>query len=369
MGTERVRGYVLPGALEKGRGTFCESLRVYPMILALKLYVQLKYPKWGAQAYFSFLSQDTLVIPNLIQNTLEIVKIAIDESDDIPRFIPLCKLGLPPLTQRASIVRFGCRAEPNPTGSGPLAIHAPSHRPFRDKAADAVILFNLLIEYLHLPTMDLGFPETRPFSFIVHRHALLAHVPAALRSCPPFRVNSGSVPTPVEVPWSAWGIAATRWFESDPASVRWITTTAGQRAVAMEDSVRTPIIVRDFNPYTVRTARARAAAKGRTQECNWSEPLPNGNRTILTVEESVLPAGVAFKEDVRSALPYVEIVTQNVYRYEGVLIDEERILGLKVRLRICVSSLDVLNCFLFVFMQTSRNEELGISSFDVHILG
>jgi hypothetical protein len=167
----------------------------------------------------------------------------------------------------------------------------------------------------------------------VHRHALLAHIPAAQRASEPFRiVSSGkSVSAPVEVPWSTWGVAATRWFESDPASVRWITTTAGQRAVAMEDTVPTPIIVRDFNPYTVRAARARAVAKGQPQHRNWADPLPNGNWMALTVEESVLPAGSAFKEDVRSALPYVETVTCNKYHYEGVLIDEERILGLRVR--------------------------------------
>ena len=36
-------------------------------------------------------------------------------------------------------------------------------------------------------------------------------------------------------------------------------------------------------------------------------------------------------EDVRSSLPYVEIVTPAEYRCEGVLIDDERILGTKVR--------------------------------------
>lgn len=293
--------------------------------------VQLRYSEWGPSAYFSFLSQDILVIPNVFQNTLEVVKIAIDESDDIPRLITLCKLNLPSLAQGASIVRLCCRGEPNPTGSGPLAIPAPSHRPFRDKAADAIILFNVMVECAPIFRRD-HFPETRTFTFILHRSALLAHIPVALRACAPFCTTSESVPVPVEVPWSTWGVVATRWFESDPASMRWVTTTAGQRAVAMVDNMSTPIIVRDFNPYTVRAARGSAAARGQSPRCNWSDPLPNGNQKILTVEETVVPAGSAFKEDVRSALPYVEIVTQERYRYQGVLIDEERILGLMVRL-------------------------------------
>ena len=269
------------------------------------------------------------MIPNLIQNTLEVAKIVI-EPDDIPRLVPLSILHLPPLTRRASIVRLGCRAEPNPTGSCPLAIPAPSSRPFRDKPEEAIILFNVLIEDVQLHAGQFHFPETRPFTFIVHRHALLAHIPDAHRPYPPFCHTSDPTPPPAHIPWATWGVAATRWFEGDPASMRWITTTAGQRSVTMEESAPTPIIVRDFNPYAVRSVQARAMASGQSQRCNWGQQLPNGNRMTLKVEDSVLGAGSVFKEDVRSSLPYIEIVTQAEYRYEGVLIDEERILGLKV---------------------------------------
>ena len=59
--------------------------------------------------------------------------------------------------------------------------------------------------------------------------------------------------------------------------------------------------------------------------------LPNGNRQTVKVEEDVIPARTIFREDVRSALPYIETVTQARYEYGGVMIDEERILGLEVR--------------------------------------
>ena len=42
----------------------------------------------------------------------------------------------------------------------------------------------------------------------------------------------------------------------------------------------------------------------------------------LKVEGSMIGAGSIFEEDVRSSLPYVEIVTQTEYDYDGVLIDE-----------------------------------------------
>jgi hypothetical protein len=290
------------------------------------------------------------VIPNLVQNTLEIAKIVI-KSDNIPHLVPLCVLNLPPLTRRASIVRLGCRAEPNPTGPGPLAIPAPSNRPFRDKAEDAIILFSVLIEDVQLHPGQFHFPETRPFTFIVHRRALFAHIPAEHRACAPFSSTPDPAFEAVQVPWEAWGVATTRWFEGDPASMRWITTTAGQRAVTMEDNAPTPIIVRDFNPYAVRSARARASASGHSQQrCDWIEDLPNGNRMALKVEDSVLDAGSLFKDDVRSSLPYVEIVTRAEYRYEGVLIDEERILGLKVCPRNLKSFVTCWWLLIFLFL-------------------
>ncbi len=234
--------------------TYCVSVpRFQPQssLLSLKLYIQLQFSEWGTYGCFNFLSQDTLVMANLIQNTLEITKIVNDS--DMPRLMPLCVLHLPPLTYRASIVRLSCRAEPNPTGPDPLAVPAPSNRPFRDKAEDAIILFHILIEAV---LQEPHFLQEHPFTFIVHRSALLAHTPAAHRTCPPFFSSPELAPS--QVPWAAWGITETRWFNGNSASMDWITTMAGQRSVTMDDGTSMPIIVRDFNPYAVRAARALA---------------------------------------------------------------------------------------------------------------
>ena len=98
----------------------------------------------------------------------------------------------------------------------------------------------------------------------------------------------------------------------------------------MDAALPSPIIVRDFNPYAVRAALASVAENGLSQQGNWSKQLPDGDRMTLTVEDSVLTAGSIFKEDVRSSLPYVEIVSQNDYWYNGVMMDDERILGFRV---------------------------------------
>jgi hypothetical protein len=100
--------------------------------------------------------------------------------------------------------------------------------------------------------------------------------------------------------------------------------TAGQRAVTMEDGASTPIIVRDFNPYAARSARAPAAAGGRLrQRCDWIEDLPNGNVMKLNVDDSVLAAGLC--SEMTCSRRYVEVVTRvdpAEYRYQGVLLIE-----------------------------------------------
>jgi hypothetical protein len=287
------------------------------------LYVQLASPEWGAYRHFAHLSQDTLVIPNLIDNTFEVTKIVID-SDDTPHLVPLCMLHLPPLSRNASLYHLFCRAEPNITGSGPIAIPSPSNRPFHDKAEEAIIIFQMSYDH---------FSESRPqsqswFTLIVQRCALFAHIPAVHRACKPFCSTLEPAPPLMHVTWSAWGPSATRWFLNNFPPILSIATMAGRRAVTLK-GIPSPIIVQDFNPYVVRAARALATASGQFQEGNWRN-LPNGNQTTLKVDGSVIAAGSIFKEDVWSFLPYVEIVTQREYRYDDVRIDEERILGLKV---------------------------------------
>ena len=292
---------------------------------SLMRYVQLGSPEKGTYRHFSHLSQDTLVIPNLIQNTLEVTKIVID-GDDAPRLVLLCVLHLPPLAENTSLYHYYCRAEPNPTCSEHISIPSPSDRPFRDKAEDAIVTFNMSYDR---PSRTW---ENRNWvTFIVHRRALLGHIPAAHRACAPFCSPSEPMSAVVQLPWSAWGPPATRLFVGNSTPMYWISTTAGQRAVMLADELPSPIIVRDFNPYAVRAALALAAESGQSQQANWSKQLPDGNRMTLTVEDSVLTAGSIFKEDVRSSLPYVEIVTQNEYWYNGLMMDDERILGFRVR--------------------------------------
>ena len=212
----------------------------------------------------------------------------------------------------------------HPTSSGPVFISPSSDRPFRDKAEDAIVIFNMSYNNNYS-----SWARRDWLTFIVHRRALLAHIPMAHCTCSPFCSLPEPMPAVVHVPWSEWGPPATRWLMG---TMYWMTKTAGQRAVTLEDRMPSPVIVRDFNPYAVSAARALAAENGQSEQGNWSQQLPNGNRMTLNVEDSVLTASLIFKEDVRSSLPYVEVVTQDEYHYSGVMMDDQRILGLKVSL-------------------------------------
>jgi len=298
-----------------------ELLQIRPS--SLIHYVQLASPEKETYQSFTHLSQDTLVIPNLIQNTLEITKIVID-NDDKPHFVLLCVLHLPPVIQNIALSSIWCRAEPKPTCSGRLVIPSRTDRPFHDKAEDAIVIFNM--------SYDPSFGSQRDWlTLIVHRRALLTHISTAHRAYAPFCSTPEPTPALVEVPWSVWGPPATRLFLRNHTPMCYIETTAGQRAVMLEDRTPTPIILRDFNPYSVCAAGALASTSGQSQQGNWSMQLPNGSRMSLQVEDSVLTAGSIFQEDVWSSLPYVEIVTQDEYQYDGVMMDDERILGFQVR--------------------------------------
>ena len=180
-GTRRLSDYAisysLPGELGKGGGTLRECITGHPSPIA---YIVPCHPEY------------------VVQNTLHMVKIVI-KSDKIPCLV----LNLPPLPRRASTVRLGFCAEPNPTRSGPQAIPAPSNRPFRDKAEG--ILFSVLIEDIQIYPGHFHFPETRPFTFIVHRRVHLNHIPPVFRACTPFCSTPEPAPENVQVRWEAWG--------------------------------------------------------------------------------------------------------------------------------------------------------------------
>jgi hypothetical protein len=98
-----------------------------------------------------------------------------------------------------------------------------------------------------------------------------------------------------------------------------------QRSVCISAHAGTfpsPIVVRDFNSYNV--------TRYKNQESDDTAHKPCENTKRLVTEETLLEPPDVFAEDVWSALPYIEVVSRQLYDYTAVLIDEEGILGLQV---------------------------------------
>ncbi|KAF6746668.1 hypothetical protein DFP72DRAFT_922511 [Ephemerocybe angulata] len=166
-------------------------------------------------------------------------------------------------------------------------------------------------------------------------------------------------------PWDSWGPANTRWLDADKFSSVYITSTAGQRFVSISKSARveaSKLRVIDFNGYHVRKA-AQALGKGIwkgsrivgvevprvQQESQTADP----NAEVVEEEADDDEEGAegtdededeareeqdrglmgckgAFKQDpLESRLPYLEMKTKTKHNYNAVLVDEQRILGIR----------------------------------------
>lgn len=115
------------------------------------------------------------------------------------------------------------------------------------------------------------------------------------------------------IPWDAWGSSIAAWLPYD-TNHRWSLTTHGQRFVYLPSEDERFIRVRDYNPYKVKKMLAKTE-------------LP-ANVTIVREEAEYAPG--RFEVEVHSRVPYVEYVMKSKPSYDGVMIDEERIIGMRV---------------------------------------
>jgi len=298
----------------------------YGIILMMSLLSQTLPMSQHAYQSFIFLTETALLLPNVIENRLEIYTLS---STGIT---PQCFLDLPVLPPQNAIFMLACRAEPNPVGkrSNENGIYTRDSAipPFISSPEDAIALFNM--------TVISGHPVVFNYlSFIIHRNALLKYVLASPHSIVPYTSTVGarvSIPRRVKVtisqpciPWHCWGPPITRWFNTGGIAHGYITTTAGQRSVSISTQAEidhSPIIIRDFNAHNV---------------ARYTKPEPDDtaakritcSRKLVTDATLLEPPGV-FAETVWSALPYTEVMSSQRYDYTAVLMDEERIVGLRL---------------------------------------
>lgn len=242
--------------------------------------------------------------PNIIRGTLQIYHIPHSSSPGPVQLIQ--DLGLPALSSRQLIINIACRSDPNPTALTGTTHISPS-RPFSNEPDDAIIILTLDIQ----PFDDHGFSS---FAMIVHRRAIVNHVMLS---------NLGLSTTTLF--WETWGPPVTRWFNTDGETNGLITLTSGQRYVqfgAEAREVPSHIRLLDFNPCNVKRMQHNQGL-GRQAHIR---VVGLGDKE----EDNVCSVDGVFMEDIKSALPYVSCTSTGVYEYDAVLIDEERLLGLRV---------------------------------------
>jgi hypothetical protein len=315
----------------------------------------------------AFLDEDTLILPNLRGNAVELCSFtkqstwapaAVSPSGDngvvmleiSPDCLPLSTsrlLKLPATREGMSILRMACRGEPNPiaTNSVPLPVkRGPLLRPVPESS---IVIFNLLV----------GSIQHRSISFVVNRESLLHLLETdGLEGSAGTPELEGEKPTPAEleenpflespdytvadnrgppsfIPWSRWGTRTVRWFMTDDIPTRWITTSCGYRWATIAENLPSPIYIRDFNPWRIKQAKAKLG-DGETYETE---------RTFVTIARPGSPTldqESIFVDPVSSDLEYLEVKTKKEYRYSSVFMDENWILGIVVSIRISFPGID-----------------------------
>ncbi|KIL66426.1 hypothetical protein M378DRAFT_160889 [Amanita muscaria Koide BX008] len=150
-----------------------------------------------------------------------------------------------------------------------------------------------------------------------------------------------------QVQWADWGPPISRWFQVDETQARWIMNSTGQRYAfsVPNDRNKLMVSVADFNPYNVRKNAEMMARLGRESKDDGS----NGNNDDEGKEKGdeeeeleMLDHGGMFSEEVCMGLKCVVYPAPGDYDFDGVLMDEERLLGLKCNHRGRVESVKVL---------------------------
>jgi len=309
----------------------------------------------------AFLNEDTLILPNLRDNTVELCSFtqkptwtpaAVSPSGDngvviletSPNCLPLPTsrtLKLPATRQGMSILRMACRGEPNPfaTDSAPQRVeNGPLFRPVPESS---IVIFNLLVGNIH----------HRSISFVVNRESLLRLLESDdLEGSDGASQPEGEEPTPAEleenpfltnpdytvadnrgppssVPWSRWGTRTVRWFMTDDIPTRWITTSCGYRWATIAEDLPSPIYIRDFNPWRIKQVKAKLGDR-ETYETGQT------NVTVARPGSPTLEEETIFVDPVSSDLEYLEVRTKEAYNYSSVFMDENWVLGIVVSIRV-----------------------------------
>lgn len=210
-----------------------------------------------------------------------------------------------PFKEETVLMSLSCTSNPSPAKDG----HPYSKRSFHESPLDAIIYFRFHVQSFH--TMPLE--EAITFSLFLHRRSLLKLIQA--------RPRHSTHP----VKWDTWGPSVSRLLDSRVIS-QWTTTTSGERYVSLNHG-GTEIIVLDFNPERIKALQ--------------EQTVREDEQFAVTDESSFIHGSLT--SPVQSKLPYAYYKRKDLGPFNSILIDGERLLGLRrVRPPICFLLICVL---------------------------
>lgn len=199
------------------------------------------------------------------------------------------------------------------------------------------------------------FGNNYSFNLFVHRSSLVQCLDRY-----PSAVSHAGDPPPI--PYTAWGPSICRWLATKSLLTRWITTTSGQRCIIMPDPSFHPentyLILLNFSQNDVAKLRVAEELKDERNrrdchtrgydEGSWRETFddsdsddsdgmdglskPIGQVRINRRTQRFWNRNQCFQDKVHSNLPFTIYSSKKRYNFQGVMLDEERILGLGVRM-------------------------------------
>ncbi|KAK7047784.1 hypothetical protein VNI00_006112 [Paramarasmius palmivorus] len=277
-----------------------------------------------------FLSEHFILLPNKANNTLEIWRIP--PSSEGPPTFPVRVLSLPVLNPGYLLRNIVCRSEPNPTASGATL---KSDKPFHPSPKESIVLLRL---HIH------GQTGIALITVFVHRSSLLNLVKMDNDEREQ-RLAAGKCCMRDPVPWPVWAPPVAYCMGNLP--LRWITTTCGQRFVMLSpDDVEldvfgnrepAPLVVYDFGKGSVKKVESEYERLSLEDKLRYNGPVVR--RAMSLPEESAK----IFADPIESYLPFVETRTEQTYGFDGALMDDERIIGIKASLFGDVTSVEVLH--------------------------
>ncbi|CAA7261285.1 unnamed protein product [Cyclocybe aegerita] len=359
---------------------------------------------WHTYAGLIFLSEHLVLLPNTHENCLEIFRIPFKPTIEsltpiltlsLPRLAEgrsltgvSCRAEPNPIGASSRIDKRQRAQERLDAGIVDVDDFQPT-RGFLASATDAICVFAVRINGIPVAALDgnggfnLHFAFANAFTFFVHRRSFLNLV----------HEHEGA---DAPIPWPEWGPPVSRWFNANTFPTRWITTTAGQRCVVIAEAAPEtgfPYVVLDFNKDNVRRMKKKLAEekeehdRSPTVEMNHmtyeeeleaeldeaaaalfapsplagpdlqDEPMDEDDEhesdsssevdvgrpsRIWCVETSEkVDAPETFVEEVSGELPYVAAASEGRYAFDGVLLDEERIIGIRTDIMDDIKYIDV----------------------------